>query len=102
MLHGYQANRPTIYYEGEKLKGIDVIIPRVGQSITEYGAAVVRQFEMMKVQSSIPSIALVRSRDKLRSLQLLARAGVGIPRQLAPRRRYRITDRNGWRCSAGC
>lgn len=60
--------------------GVNAIIPRIGASVTFYGAAVVRQFEMMKVFTSTESQALVRSRDKLRSLQLLARAGVGMPK----------------------
>ncbi len=71
---------PRIYYNGEYLTGIDAIIPRIGASVTFYGTAVVRQFEMMKVFTAVESQALVRSRDKLRSLQLLARAGVGLPK----------------------
>jgi len=75
-----ESGQPGIYYRGEKLGGIDAIIPRIGASVTMYGAAVVRQFEQMKVFSSVESQALVRSRDKLRSLQLLAKAGVGMPK----------------------
>ena len=71
---------PRIYYNGEYLSDIDAIIPRIGASVTFYGTAVVRQFEMMKVFTAVESQALVRSRDKLRSLQLLARAGVGLPK----------------------
>lgn len=71
---------PKIYYEGAHLKDIDAIIPRIGASVTFYGTAVVRQFEMMKVFSAVESQALVRSRDKLRSLQILSRAGVGLPK----------------------
>ncbi len=71
---------PRIYYNGEYLTGLDAIIPRIGASVTFYGTAVVRQFEMMKVFTAVESQALVRSRDKLRSLQLLARAGVGLPK----------------------
>ena len=59
---------------------IDAVIPRIGASVTFYGTAVVRQFEMMKVFTAVESQALVRSRDKLRSLQILARAGVGLPK----------------------
>jgi ribosomal protein S6--L-glutamate ligase len=75
-----EKRNPRIYYNGEYLSGIDAIIPRIGASVTFYGTAVVRQFEMMKVFSAIESQALVRSRDKLRSLQVLARAGVGMPK----------------------
>jgi ribosomal protein S6--L-glutamate ligase len=71
---------PKIYYNGTYLDDIDAVIPRIGASVTFYGTAVVRQFEMMKVFTAIESQALVRSRDKLRSLQVLSRAGVGLPR----------------------
>lgn len=71
---------PVIYYKGEKLDGIDAIIPRIGASVTFYGTAVVRQFEMMKVFSAVDSLAITRSRDKLRSLQILSRAKVGMPK----------------------
>jgi ribosomal protein S6--L-glutamate ligase len=73
------TQRPTIHYKGEELKGFDAIIPRIGASITFYGTAVVRQFEMMGVYSVNESVAISRSRDKLRSLQLLARKGIGLP-----------------------
>lgn len=75
-----EKKNPRIYYNGEYLDDIDAIIPRIGASVTFYGTAVVRQFEMMKVFSAVESQALVRSRDKLRSLQVLARAGVGMPK----------------------
>lgn len=75
-----EKDKPAIFYFGEKLHDIDAIIPRIGASVTFYGAAVVRQFEMMKVVTAVESQALVRSRDKLRSLQILARAGVGLPK----------------------
>ena len=75
-----EKKNPRIYYKGEYLTDIDAIIPRIGASVTFYGTAVVRQFEMMKVFSAIESQALIRSRDKLRSLQLLSRAGVGLPK----------------------
>ncbi len=71
---------PTLLYHGELLEDIDAIIPRIGASVTFYGTAVVRQFEMMKVFSAVSSLAITRSRDKLRSLQILARHGVGLPR----------------------
>ena len=73
------TQRPTIHYKGEELKGVDAIIPRIGASITFYGTAVVRQLEMMGVYSINESVAISRSRDKLRSLQLLARKGIGLP-----------------------
>jgi len=75
-----ERNEPRIFYFGKLIEGVDAIIPRIGSSVTFYGAAVVRHFEQMQVFSSVESQALVRSRDKLRSLQLLARAGVGIPK----------------------
>ena len=71
---------PSIYYNGEKLEDIDAIIPRIGASVTYYGTAVVRQFEMQEVFSAVNSLAITRSRDKLRSLQLLSRSGIGMPR----------------------
>lgn len=73
------SQRPTIHYKGEELTGYEAIIPRIGASITFYGTAVVRQFEMMGVYSLNESVAISRSRDKLRSLQLLARKGIGMP-----------------------
>lgn len=71
---------PYIFYDGKQLTDIDAIIPRIGASVTFYGTAVVRQFEMMKVFSAVDSLAITRSRDKLRSLQILSRSGVGIPK----------------------
>lgn len=73
------SRRPEIYYNGEKLQGYDAVIPRIGASITFYGLAVLRQFEMMGVYPLNESVAIGRSRDKLRSLQLLARDGVDLP-----------------------
>ncbi|MCW9049004.1 MAG: 30S ribosomal protein S6--L-glutamate ligase [Deltaproteobacteria bacterium] len=73
------SQRPTIHYKGEELIGFDAIIPRIGASITFYGTAVARQFEMMGVYNVNESVAISRSRDKLRSLQLLARKGIGLP-----------------------
>ena len=70
--------RPKVLFRGEELH-FDAIIPRIGASYTFYGTAVVRQFEMMDVYPLVTSQALSRSRDKLRSLQLLSRAGVGLP-----------------------
>jgi ribosomal protein S6--L-glutamate ligase len=73
------SHDPAIHYSGEELEGIDAVIPRIGASITFYGTAVVRQFEMMGVFPLNESVAISRSRDKLRSLQLLARRGIGLP-----------------------
>ncbi|WP_432737914.1 30S ribosomal protein S6--L-glutamate ligase [Maridesulfovibrio sp. FT414] len=73
------SHNPSIFYKGEKLEGFDAIVPRIGASITFYGCAVVRQFEMMGVYCVNESVAITRSRDKLRSLQLLARKGIGLP-----------------------
>lgn len=73
------SQRPTIHYKGEELTGFDALIPRIGASITFYGTAVARQFEMMGVYNVNESVAISRSRDKLRSLQLLARKGIGLP-----------------------
>ncbi|EDZ46976.1 30S ribosomal protein S6--L-glutamate ligase [Leisingera daeponensis] len=73
------TRRPEVYYNGEQLKGYDAVIPRIGASVTFYGTAVLRQFEMMGVYPLNESVAIGRSRDKLRSMQLLARDGVGLP-----------------------
>nr|WKN37705.1 30S ribosomal protein S6--L-glutamate ligase [Tunicatimonas sp. TK19036] len=75
-----EKKKPRIFYKGEYLEDFQAVIPRIGASVTFYGTAVVRQFEMMKVYSTVESVALVRSRDKLRSLQILARAGLGLPK----------------------
>jgi ribosomal protein S6--L-glutamate ligase len=73
------SHRPTIHYRGEILEDVDAIIPRIGASVTFYGTAVLRQFEMMGVYPLNESVAISRSRDKLRSLQLLSRKGIGLP-----------------------
>lgn len=73
------SHSPKIFLAGDELKGFDAVIPRIGASRTFYGTAVVRQFEMMGVFPTNESQGITRSRDKLRSLQLLARAGVGLP-----------------------
>jgi len=73
------SRRPELHYNGKKLEGFDAVIPRIGASVTYYGLAVLRQFEMMGVWPLNESVAIGRSRDKLRSLQLLARAGIGLP-----------------------
>jgi len=73
------SHRPEVYYNGQRLEGHDAVIPRIGASVTFYGLAVLRQFEMMGVWPLNESVAIGRSRDKLRSMQLLARAGIGLP-----------------------
>ena len=73
------TTKPAVWYKGEQLEGFDAIIPRIGASITNYGTAVIRQFEMMGVYCLTESVALGRSRDKLRALQLLSRKNVGMP-----------------------
>jgi len=73
------SHKPTIHYKGEALEGFEAVIPRIGASVTFYGAAVLRQFEMMGVYPLNESVAITRSRDKLRSLQLLSRKGIGLP-----------------------
>lgn len=77
---------PTIFYRGEPLTKVDAIIPRIGASVTEYGASIVRQFETQGVFTTTRSIALTRARDKLRSLQTLARERIAIPHTLFARR----------------
>jgi ribosomal protein S6--L-glutamate ligase len=74
------SSNPSVHYNGEAIEGVDAIIPRIGASITFHGAAVVRQFEVMGVYSVNESVAITRSRDKLRSLQLLSRKGIGLPK----------------------
>ncbi|NJM51584.1 MAG: 30S ribosomal protein S6--L-glutamate ligase [Sphingomonadales bacterium] len=73
------SHRPTVLYNGETLKGYDAVIPRIGASITHYGLAVLRQFEMGGVWPLNESVAIGRSRDKLRSMQIFAKHGLGLP-----------------------
>jgi ribosomal protein S6--L-glutamate ligase len=75
-----EKKKPKVLYRGEEIVGVNAVIPRIGASVTFYGTAVVRQFEMMNVFTAVESQALVRSRDKLRSLQILSRAGLGLPK----------------------
>ena len=82
-LHCYMditSSKPAVRYHGEALPKYDAIIPRIGASVTFYGTSVVRQFEMMGTYTINESVAISRSRDKLRSLQLLSRKGIGLPR----------------------
>ena len=73
------SSNPSVWYRGEKLERQDAVIPRIGASVTNYGTAVIRQFEMMDTYSLVGSIPLGRSRSKLRALQLLSRKGLGLP-----------------------
>jgi ribosomal protein S6--L-glutamate ligase len=73
------TDKTTIHYRGKEINFYDAVIPRIGSSITFYGAAVVRQFEMMGVYSVNSSRGIINSRDKLRALQLLSKRGVGLP-----------------------
>lgn len=80
-----ERNNPIVNYRGEAIEDVDAIIPRIASNLTKYGSAIVRQFEMQNVFTSTSSIAIVRARDKLRSSQLLAKAGVGIPKTVFAR-----------------
>ena len=73
------SHRPTLTYNGTTLPKYDAVIPRIGASVTQYGLAVLRQFEMAGVWPLNESVAIGRSRDKLRSLQILAKHGIGLP-----------------------
>lgn len=75
-----EKRKPSVIYKGSEVLDVNGVIPRIGASVTFYGTAVVRQFEMMKIFTATESQALVRSRDKLRSLQILSRAGLGLPK----------------------
>ncbi len=75
-----EEESPAIMYKNKLIEGIDAVIPRIGASVTDYGSTVVRQFEMMKVFTTVKSQAIMRSRNKLRSLQILSKAGVQIPK----------------------
>jgi ribosomal protein S6--L-glutamate ligase len=74
-----KQGQPSIHYKGKEIENVNAVIPRIGASVTFYGTAIVRQFEMMNIFSANPSQAITRSRDKLRSMQLLAKAGLGMP-----------------------
>jgi alpha-L-glutamate ligases, RimK family len=87
-----EQNNPTVSYRGEDLSKFDAIIPRIASNMTRYGTAIVRQLEMQGVYTISSSLAINRSRDKLRSLQLLAKAGVGIPKTIVSRNSADIDD----------
>ncbi|HUD10751.1 MAG TPA: RimK family alpha-L-glutamate ligase [Candidatus Saccharimonadales bacterium] len=80
-----ERGNPVVHYKGEEVRHVDAIIPRIAESLTKYGSSIVRQFEMQNVFTATSSIAIVRSRDKLRSMQLLSKAGVGIPKTVFAR-----------------
>lgn len=87
-----EKGNPKVYYKGKILEGFDAIIPRIAQSYTKYGGAVVRQFEMQDVYTTAKSIAIDRSRNKLRAYQLLAKAGVGVPKTVFARETADLED----------
>jgi ribosomal protein S6--L-glutamate ligase len=87
-----EQNNPTISYRGEDLGGFDAVIPRIAANMTRYGTAIVRQLEMQGIYAVSSSIAINRSRDKLRSMQLLAKAGIGIPKTVFSRNSTDIDD----------
>ena len=87
-----EKNNPTVSYKGEDLSKFDAIIPRIASYMTRYGTAIVRQLEMQGVYTISSSIAINRSRDKLRSMQLLAKAGVGVPKTVFSRNSADIDD----------
>lgn len=87
-----EKNLPTVSYRGTDLAGFDAVIPRIASYMTRYGTAIVRQLEMQGVYTVSSSIAIARSRDKLRSMQLLAKAGVGIPKTVFSRNSTDIDD----------
>jgi ribosomal protein S6--L-glutamate ligase len=87
-----ENQNPVVRYNGKPLTGIDAIIPKISASLTGYGTSIVRQFEVQGVFSTASSIAIVRSRDKLRATQLLARAGIDIPKTVFAREAANLDD----------
>jgi ribosomal protein S6--L-glutamate ligase len=87
-----EQDKPTVRYEGENISSIDAIIPRISANYTKYGSSIVRQFEMMGVYTTTKSIALSRARDKLRSLQILAKSGAAIPKTVFSRETDEVDD----------
>lgn len=87
-----ESGRPVVRYKGDSLQDIDVVIPRIAANLTAYGSSIVRQFEMRNIPTATTSIAIVRSRDKLRSTQILAKAGVGIPKTVFARETADLDD----------
>jgi ribosomal protein S6--L-glutamate ligase len=80
-----ESGKPVVHYMGEEVRDVDAVIPRIASSLTKYGSSIVRQFEMQNVFTATSSIAIVRSRDKLRSMQILAKAEIGIPKTVFAR-----------------
>jgi ribosomal protein S6--L-glutamate ligase len=87
-----EQNHPTVSYHGRDLTEFDAVIPRIASYMTKYGTAIVRQLEMQGVYTVSSSIAITRSRDKLRSMQLLAKSGIGIPKTVVSRNTADIDD----------
>ncbi len=87
-----EQNHPVVSYRGEELRGFDVVIPRIASHMTRYGTAIVRQLEMQGVYTVSSSISINRTRDKLRSMQLLSKAGVAIPKTVFSRNTADIDD----------
>lgn len=87
-----EKDNPTVSYKGEDLGTFDAIIPRIASNMTRYGTAIVRQLEMQGVYTVSSSLAINRSRDKLRSMQIMAKAGVGIPKTVVSRNSADIDD----------
>lgn len=87
-----ESKNPLVRYEGKEVKDIDVIIPRIAANLTKYGTAIVRQFELQGVFTTASSLAIYRTRDKLRSMQILSRTGVGIPKTVFGRETSELED----------
>lgn len=87
-----QRNHPVVSYEGEEVTDVDVIIPRIAAGLTKYGTAVCRQFEIQGAFTTASSIAIVRSRDKLRAMQILSRSGVDIPKTVFSRETSEVLE----------
>ncbi|GAB3167101.1 30S ribosomal protein S6--L-glutamate ligase [Telluribacter humicola] len=87
-----EGGKPSVIYKNELITDIDAIIPRIGSSVTAFGCSVVRQFELMKVFSTVKSQAITRSRDKLRSMQILTKAGVDIPKTVFAKNATQVKD----------
>ena len=87
-----EQDKPDVRYRGSSLNDLDAIIPRVMPGMSTYGAAIVRQFEMMGVYTTARSLAITRSRDKLRSMQVMSKSGVGIPKTIFSRETDAIDD----------
>ena len=87
-----ESGKPKIMYQGQEIRNVDAIIPRIGSSATTYGAAVIRQFESQGVFSTLNSEPLLRARDKLSCLQILASSGIGVPKSLVSNNYFSISN----------